>query len=78
MRLCTNPACRREISGCMGTCKASDIQEWIAGSREQCDVRELCEKCATAAVVAFAGGLWLGYSYLVGWGTPLLPPPRPA
>jgi len=80
MRLCSNPRCRAEIFGCMGTCKAGDILEWNEGKREQRDVRELCEKCAVQVIAISEVGdaMRLAFFNLVGWGTPLLPPPKSA
>ena len=79
LRLCSGPNCGVEITACMGTVKAGDLLECMEGNRHAADIRELCAKCATKAIIICeVPEMQFGYHQVIGWGPLLLPPPTPA
>src|SRR5258708_461075 len=69
VRHCSNPTCKTSIFECMGTCKAGDIDEAMQGLRAWNQVRELCPKCATRAVLFWdTDEKRLANFPSVGWG----------
>lgn len=80
LRLCCRPGCGREITACMGTVKGGDYEEAVLGKRHWMKVRELCDRCATRAVLIseISPAMHIAWFNVIGYGQRQLPAPKPA